>query len=311
MSGAGAALLASLTKAQREAVAQLREVTSCSDKQAVDLLKAHSWKPQLAIDRFFNSGSEFVRGPAATAYARATPLSSPRSPPSLPPSLPPTPPRAPAVVPDPPEKSGVPSPPPGAAKKAGKAGEEFARLVSKAADKSRLGGDELLAFATELGIDPFADPAILVIMHATGAKNSAAGLSKDEFVTGLTTLDCDSVAALRGKLDSLRARLKGDAYFPSLWAWAYSFNCDEGQKTLALDVCRALTSLLLTAERWPLVGEWTAFLEQAPPKTSISKDAWGLVLDFARRVPRRAPCVLQQLLDGQERGRRGCGDEAG
>ena len=80
MSGAGAGRgvaaaadpLAGLSKTQKAAVDQVKDFTSCSDAQAVTVLKAVGWQVNLACDRFFNSGSEGGGAPRERErYARA------------------------------------------------------------------------------------------------------------------------------------------------------------------------------------------------------------------------------------------------
>ena len=173
------------------------------------------------------------------------------------------------------------APPASASKKAGKAEAEFKRLADK---EERLGFEELEALCGELGIDASADPAILVVLYAMGVKNLSEGVSREQFVAGMVNLDCDTVAALKAKLEAQRAKLQSDAFFTPFWTWAYVFNCAEGQKSLTLDVAKGLTKMLLRAERFPLIAEWSAFLDQAGPKTAVSKDTWALLLDFGRKV---------------------------
>ena len=190
------------------------------------------------------------------------------------------------MVPDKPAAAAAFAPPASAGKKAGKAEAEFKRLVGAS---ERLGLEEVEALCEELGIDGAADTAILVVLYAMGVKSLADGVSREQFVQGMVNLDCDSVAALKGKLEVQRAKLlaggaAGDAFFAPFWTWAYVFNCAEGQKSLTLDVARGLTKLLLRPERFPLVAEWVAFLEQAGPKTAVSKDTWALLLDFGRKI---------------------------
>jgi len=191
------------------------------------------------------------------------------------------------VVPDKPAAAAAFAPPASAGKKAGKAEAEFKRLAGAS---ERLGLEEVEALCEELGIDGAADPAILVVLYATGVKSLAdGGVTREQFVQGMVNLDCDSVAALKGKLEAQRAKLQaggaqGDAFFGPFWTWAYVFNCAEGQKSLTLDVARGLTKMLLRPERFPLVAEWVAFLEQAGAKTAVSKDTWALLLDFGRKV---------------------------
>jgi hypothetical protein len=84
MSGAGAGRggvaaadpLAGLSKTQKAGVDQVKDFTSCSDAQAVMLLKAVGWQVNLACDRFFNSGSEGgARAPANASAQGAIAIS--------------------------------------------------------------------------------------------------------------------------------------------------------------------------------------------------------------------------------------------
>ena len=92
----------------------------------------------------------------------------------------------------------------------------------------KLGFDELQALCGELGISIESDPAILVVLNAMGVKSLGDGVAREQFVQGMVNLDCDSVAALKGKLGALRDRLKSDAFFAPFWSWAYVMNCAEG-----------------------------------------------------------------------------------
>ena len=240
---------AGLTKAQKEQVTQVRDVTSCSDAQAVQVLRSSSWQVDVACDRFFHSGMQPEKSSTASSSSSSSSSSSPA---------------------------------PGSSKKAAKAEAEFRRFEDKD-EPGKMNGDKIEAFARELGLDPFADPTILYVLWHMEPKKGGQ-VSKDEFVQGMVKMDCESLAQLKAKLDSLRGKLRGDGAFASFWGWVYGFNCEDGQRSISIDLVRGLTQMLLSKERWPLVGEWCDFLAQIGPKGAVTKDTWVLVLDFARRV---------------------------
>ena len=56
----------------------------------------------------------------------------------------------------------------------------------------------MIRLCQALELDP-SDPVLLVVAHRFGAKR-ACFFSREEFVGGMTTLECESVAALKAKL---------------------------------------------------------------------------------------------------------------
>jgi hypothetical protein len=165
---------------------------------------------------------------------------------------------------------------------------EFARFADPA-DPTVMGEDSIVAFATELGIDAFSDPVILVFARATGQRRQGP-FSFNEFTTGMGAFGASTVAQLKAKVETMRGQLSKPTYFPGFWAWAYEYSCEEGQRSLSLEVVIALTSLLLSPEMWPLVGDWVEWLGKQTK--TVTRDTWVQLLDLSARVKSSSPADL-------------------
>lgn len=67
---------------------------------------------------------------------------------------------------------------------------------------NQMEGDGIANFFDQLGVDASSDPVALVISYYMGAQ-SMGTYSQQEFVQGLTKLQCDSLEALKKKVPSL------------------------------------------------------------------------------------------------------------
>ena len=89
-------------------------------------------------------------------------------------------------------------------------------------------------FCSDIGIDPV-DPVILVISKYFNA--STMGIyKKEEFVSGMTSLGCDTMDKLRSKIPILRRELTDSVKFKGVYNFVYGFSRESGQRNLALDV---------------------------------------------------------------------------
>lgn len=221
---------ASLTKPQKAAVVQLRGVTGCSERDAVELLSRNGWAADRAADAFFDGARK------------------------------------------------------GASKSA--AIEAVFSKYQDAETPGKINLPGLEKFFSDLGVDIYSDVLVLVIAFYMGAKVMGV-LTKDEFVKGFIEMGVTELSALKARLPALRAQLRDAAFFKRFWAWAYTFNCEEGQKTIKRETAIDVSKMLLSADQWPLAPSWIAFLEGAgggaggkPP----SRDSWCMLLEFMQSV---------------------------
>lgn len=146
---------------------------------------------------------------------------------------------------------------------------EFLRFVDRN-QPGQIGEDGLVKLCSELGLDLFTSPQVLVLCHRAGA--AAQGrITKEEWKRLFSSTTAKSVADLKAKLPGLASKMA-----EPFWTWVYKFSCAEGQKSVEKDTVVALLGMLAPA--WPLLGTFTAHLE-AGTKT-LTKDSWAMLLPF-------------------------------
>lgn len=132
----------------------------------------------------------------------------------------------------------------------------------------------------DLGVDP-ADVVMLVLSWHFNAATMCE-YSKDEFTSGMASLNCDSLSKLQAKLPELRRELDDPAKFKDIYNYAYNFSREKGQKCVQLDTAVGMWGLLLQS-RWPMLDSWVSFLTEHH-KRAISRDTWSQLWDFIRSV---------------------------
>ena len=150
----------------------------------------------------------------------------------------------------------------------------------RATNEDIVGVEGILKFCEDIEIDPI-DPVILVISLKMSAQ-SMGRYTKDEFVSGMRRMACDSVASIKQKLPSLRAELKDDDKFKEIYDYSFTFSKEPNQKSLPLDTASAMWKVLLT-DRWKLVDAWCEFLATEHNK-AITQDTWSQILQFSRTI---------------------------
>ncbi|KAG2447128.1 hypothetical protein HYH02_007874 [Chlamydomonas schloesseri] len=153
--------------------------------------------------------------------------------------------------------------------------------------EEHIGVDGVQRFCEDLGVEP-ADIVMLVISYHMGAAVMCE-YSQEEFVSGLVKLGAETLARLRAKLPELRASLAKPDTFRAVYAFAYDFSREKGQKCVQLDSAVGMWRLLLESPHagpnaWPLVEDWVGFLEARHANRAIAKDTWQQLLDFIRSV---------------------------
>ncbi|KAK9814215.1 hypothetical protein WJX72_002410 [[Myrmecia] bisecta] len=146
--------------------------------------------------------------------------------------------------------------------------------------------DQILAegvgqFCSDLNVDPEDVIMLVISWHFRAA--TMCEYSKQEFVDGMKSLGCDSIAALTAKLPSLRAELRSEGKFKEIYDYAYKFSCEKGQKCVQLDTALAVWRLLFAGRQWPLLDDWCEFLVKHHNR-AISRDTWLQLLDFTKQI---------------------------
>ena len=86
-------------------------------------------------------------------------------------------------------------------------------------------GDGIANFYEHLGVDASSDPVTLVISYYMGAQTMGV-YTQQEFVQGLTKLQCENLEALKKKLPSLTKEMKEPAKFKDIYKFIFDFSRD-------------------------------------------------------------------------------------
>ncbi|XP_041979711.1 DCN1-like protein 5 [Aricia agestis] len=143
-----------------------------------------------------------------------------------------------------------------------------------------LGPEGMEKFCEDLGVDP-ENVVMLVIAYKMGAKQMGY-FTQEEWLKGLTDLQCDSVHKLQNKLEFLRNILNDPYMFKAIYRYSYDFARDKEQRSLEAGVARALLGVLLP--RWPLRAPLAEFLAGARRYRVVNRDQWCNILEFSRTV---------------------------
>jgi len=125
------------------------------------------------------------------------------------------------------------------------------------------------------------DISMLVLAWMMDAKRMGY-LSIDEWLRGLSQLQCDSLGKLRNKLDDLHRCLTDTGHFSSIFLYAFDLCRHEDESTLDIDTAKMILVLLLD-EQWPLLVPFLRFWNESPYRV-VDKTQWMNVLQFSTVV---------------------------
>nr|SVE74435.1 EOG090X0DAO [Daphnia barbata] len=154
------------------------------------------------------------------------------------------------------------------------------RQYSTPSNTDTIGPEGVEAFCRDLNVEP-ENIALLVLSWKMGAKQMGY-FTLQEWLLGLTDLQCDSLAKLQGKLNYLRSLLLDSSHFKSIYRYAFDFSRDKDQRSLDIDTAKAMLGLLL-GRQWSLLNSFFQFLDQSRYRV-LNKDQWCNVLEFSRAV---------------------------
>ncbi|KAI9561057.1 hypothetical protein GHT06_012013 [Daphnia sinensis] len=154
------------------------------------------------------------------------------------------------------------------------------RQYSTPNNADTIGPEGVEAFCRDLNVEP-ENIALLVLSWKMGAKQMGF-FTLQEWLLGLTDLQCDSLAKLQGKLNYLHSLLLDSSNFKSIYRYAFDFSRDKDQRSLDVETAKAMLGLLL-GRQWSLLNSFFQFLDQSRYRV-LNKDQWCNVLEFSRAV---------------------------
>lgn len=143
-----------------------------------------------------------------------------------------------------------------------------------------LGPEGMEKFCEDIGVEP-ENVVMLVLAYRMQARQMGF-FTQEEWLRGLTELQCDSIQKFQGCLEVLRCMLNDQHTFKAIYRYAYDFARDKDQRSMDMETAKAMLQLLL-GKHWPLYAQFSQFLDQSKYKV-INKDQWCNILEFSRTI---------------------------
>ncbi|XP_019768707.1 DCN1-like protein 4 isoform X2 [Dendroctonus ponderosae] len=143
-----------------------------------------------------------------------------------------------------------------------------------------LGPEGMEKFCKCIGVEP-ENVVMLVLAYKMQARRMGF-FTKDEWLKGLSDLQCDTIQKLQFKLDFMCSLLNDQNVFKAVFRYAYDFARDKDQRSMDMETAKAMLQLLL-AKQWSLFKQFDEFLDQSKYKV-INKDQWCNILEFSRTI---------------------------
>lgn len=138
----------------------------------------------------------------------------------------------------------------------------------------------------DLGIDPFEDIRILVLLQKLGAKAKPGQISRTEFIEGCTKLHVDSIDKFKMLLPSLDTGFMEDSEFREFYKFCFQFNRQGTHKTLDKDLVVDLVKMVLKGGRVAddRITTFQNFLKASTDASynTITQDQWLSFFDFCK-----------------------------
>ncbi|XP_040412814.1 DCN1-like protein 4 isoform X4 [Cygnus olor] len=121
-----------------------------------------------------------------------------------------------------------------------------------------VGPEGMEKFCEDIGVEP-ENVVMLVLAWKLDAQNMGY-FTLQEWLKGMTSLQCDTTEKLRNSLDYLRSLLNEPTNFKLIYRYAFDFAREKDQRSLDINTAKCMLGLLL-GKTWSLFPVFHQFLE--------------------------------------------------
>ncbi|KAL0489378.1 hypothetical protein AKO1_010695 [Acrasis kona] len=148
--------------------------------------------------------------------------------------------------------------------------------------KGEIGGDGIMKFAEDVGVDP-EQVQLLVLFWKLGCKKQYV-ITKEEFTTGMAKLGMETLDKIKTKLpsiDEVELKNKSDVEFTDFYNFCFFYVKSPEQKSLPLESAVPTWRLILPANKCPYIEDWIRYME-TENKKSVTHDTWKQFNEFRK-----------------------------
>ncbi|XP_032884311.1 DCN1-like protein 4 isoform X3 [Amblyraja radiata] len=121
-----------------------------------------------------------------------------------------------------------------------------------------IGPEDMEKFCEDIGVEP--ENVVMLVLAWKLDAQSMGYFSLQEWLKGMTLLQCDTTEKLRNSLDYLRSLLNEPTNFKLVYRYAFDFAREKDQRSLEISTAKCMLGLLL-GKTWPLFPAFHQFLE--------------------------------------------------
>ncbi|KAI8056299.1 potentiating neddylation domain-containing protein [Gilbertella persicaria] len=98
-------------------------------------------------------------------------------------------------------------------------------------------------------------------------------------MSGMKSLDSDSLEKLQQKRPEFERVFEDSDQFKEMYRYTFGYAKNNDQKCIEVETASVLWTMLLS-DRYPIVHEFIAFLQDKAPVKVINRDQWNSFLEF-------------------------------
>lgn len=150
--------------------------------------------------------------------------------------------------------------------------------------KDTMEPEDVLQLCADLKVEP--ENVVMLVLSWKLAAEKCGFFTKDQWMKGMKSIECDCIEKLRKVLPSLDRYLTNYTTFKQIYRYAFDWSKESAERYLDLETTKGLLRILL-GPSWRLTEAFCLFLERMAEMDryrSINRDQWYSILEMAKTV---------------------------